>query len=144
MKKVIFETEGAVFQFDRKDVKRHLKFLEEEYGIDDVTRLLEFISTSSKTIIIPDTHPYFGYITLDLISKGEGSATCKICNQTYQSKALKSFTVGHGRSPFDAKLKKIGGIRNIFRKKQNLPGIGGVGYGCPLGHELIARITWRT
>jgi hypothetical protein len=144
MKKVIFETEDALFQFDRKDVKRHLKFLEAEYGIDDVTRLLEFISTSSKTIIIPDTHPYFGYITLDLISQGKGSVTCKPCNLTYQSKVLKSFTVGHGRSPFDARLEKIGGIRNLFRRKRNLPGMGGKGYKCPEGHELIARVTWRT
>jgi hypothetical protein len=37
MKKVIFETEEAVFQFDRKDVKRHLKFLEAEHGIEAVT-----------------------------------------------------------------------------------------------------------
>jgi len=122
MKKIIFETEGALFQFDRKDVKKHLKFLEAEHGLDDVTKLLEFISTSSKTIIIPEEHSYFGYVALDLISKGKGSSTCKTCNLTYQSKALKSITIGHGRSPFDAKLKKIGGIRNLFRRKRNLPG----------------------
>jgi hypothetical protein len=97
MKKVIFETEEAIFQFDPKDVKRHLKFLEAEHGIEEVTKLLEFISRTSNIIIIPKEYSYFGYMTLDLISNGEGSVTCKTCNQTYQSKALKSFTVGHGK-----------------------------------------------
>jgi hypothetical protein len=145
MKKVIFETEEAVFQFDRKDVKRHLKFLETEHGIEAVTKLLEFISTSKNSIVIPKEHSYFGYVTLDLISNGEGSVICKTCNQTYQSKALKSFTVGHGKSPFDVvKFKMKGGICDLFRRKQILPGTGGVGYECPESHGLIARVTWRT
>ena len=81
MKKVIFETEEAVFQFDRKHVKRHLKFLEAEHGLEEVTNLLEFISASNNTIIIPKEHSYFGYVTLDLISNGEGSVICKTCNR---------------------------------------------------------------
>ena len=94
MKKVIFEIQEAVFQFDRKEVKRHLKCLEAEHGLEEVTKLLKFISNSSNTIVIPKEQPYFGYVTLDLISNGEGSVICKTCNQTHLPKTLKSFRVG--------------------------------------------------
>ena len=121
MKKVIFETEEAIFQYDRKDLKRHLKFLEAEHGIEEITKLLAFISTSNNTIIIPKEHSNFGNVTLDLISNGEGSVICKTCNQTYQSKALKPFTVGHGRSPLDVEnFKMKGGIRNLLKVKDTM------------------------
>ena len=49
MKKVIFETEEAVFQFDRKDVKKHLKFLEAEHGLENThTRASQFKGLSAE------------------------------------------------------------------------------------------------
>ena len=107
---------------------------------------MKVISTASgETILIPNEHGYFGYVALDLIDAGKGSVTCKACNKIYKADELKPITVGHGRSPFDVNLKKKGGIKILFTKKQKMPAMfGGNGYQCPEGHELISMITWRT
>jgi len=107
---------------------------------------LKLISTdSAETILIPNEHGYFGYVALDLITAGYGSATCNPCCKTYTAIELKPITVGHGKSPFNVNLKKKGGLRNLFTRKQKMPAMfGGKGYQCPEGHELIAMITWRT
>ena len=146
MKTVNFQTDDdALFQFAKKDVEEHLKFLAAERNIDRLTKLLEFISSSKEeTIFIPEEHHYFGFVALDLISQGKGSVTCKPCNQTYPSQALNPITIGHGKSPFNLNFKKPGGLKSLFRMRQKLPGLfGGKGYVCPEGHELISMITWR-
>ncbi len=79
MNTVIFNTENAVFEFSRKDVKEHLINLTAENSADEAARLLELISTASgETILIPKEHDYFGYIALDLIDAGKVSITCKV------------------------------------------------------------------
>ena len=144
MSTVIFQTENAVFKFALKVVKKHLIVPELEYNHDEVFKLLDFICTDSdETILNPDDHDYFGFVVLDLISDGMGETTCRICEKNFDAGQLRKITVGHGRSPFDLKQNRKGGIR-LFGKRKNPSMFGGKGYECPAGHTLISMITWRT
>ena len=146
MRTVIFETENALFQFDRKDVEVHLGILATEYGVDEADTILKRIAIpSDKPILIEAEHEYFGHIVLDLIGAGKGSVTCEVCGRSYKPNLLKPITIGHGKSPFKINIQKKEGIKNLFIKKRKQPAMfGGKGYECPVGHELISMITWRT
>ena len=144
---VIYETETAIFQFDRTHVMEHLKKRVSERPIDDVIQLIDFItSTPGETIKIPDEYDYFGYVVLTLIEENKGSITCKTCNETYEPDQLKPTTVGHGASPFTTKLKRKGGMmKRLFGKREKRMGLfGGKSYECPKGHELISMLIWVT
>jgi hypothetical protein len=143
---VIFKTENAVFEFIRKDAKERLNILTTEHDAEEVTKLLELISTpGEKTILTAEEHDYFGYLAVDLIGSGKGSVKCKVCGKTYKANQLKQIAIGHGESPFVINTRKKGGIKSLFRVKQKQPAMfGGKGYECPEGHELISMITWRT
>jgi len=107
---------------------------------------LDLISADNiETIVIPDEPAYFSPIAQDLINSGKGSALCKTCNKTYLAGQLKSIKVGYGGSPFGIKIEQKGGIKRLFAKKRKPPTMcGGTGYECPLGHNLISVITWKT
>lgn len=143
METAIFKTKNAVFEFFRKDVMEHLSALITEHNDERFIELLGLIKTSGEeTILIPQEH---NHIALDLIEAGKGSITCKICGKIYKADKLKAITVGHGKSPFNVNLKKKGGLRNLFTRKQKMPAMfGGKGYRCSEGHDLISIITWRT
>ena len=124
MSTVFYQTENAAFEFSPKDIEDRIKLLTKEHDIEGSSKL---------------------YVLLDLIAAGKGSVTCKVCGKKYPATELKPVTVGHGKTPFDVNLKRKGGVRNLFRRKQKLPAMfGGKGYQCPQGHELLALITWRT
>ena len=145
MSKLIYETDEAIFEFDLPPAIDKLNHCATEYNVDEARELINFIAESSEdTITIPEKYEYFGYIILDLLDQKNGSIKCKICNKTYQSNQLKPTIVGHGKSPFSINYKKKGGIKKLFGKKQKIPGLGGSGYDCPKGHELLSIITWRT
>jgi hypothetical protein len=141
MNTVIYETDTAIFTFNRSDVIEEIKIANQT---EKLTKLLHLLTSSpSDLITIPKQNTDFAYIALDLIEKGKGSVTCKTCNKTYRPYQLKSTMAGHGTSPFN--LKEKGGIKMILKKGQRLPGLfGGRGFTCPKGHELISVITWRT
>ena len=143
---VIFNTLNAVFEFDQKEVKELIVRKKSEYDQDEVAKLLEIISDDSiETIVIPEEPVYFDYIALDLIDAGISSALCKTCNNTYLARQLNSIKVGCGQSPFEIKREKKGVIKRLFTKKRKLPTMsGGKGYDCPVGHNLISMITWKT
>jgi hypothetical protein len=144
MKTVIFYTENAVFKFTQKEVKERLIVPEAEYNSDEVSQLLELISTDSdQTILAIDDHHYFGYVALDLLGSGIGTVTCKICGKIYDAGQLKEFAVGHGKSPFDIKQQQKGGFSQ-FEKRKNPSMFGGKGFTCPEGHTLISVETWKT
>ena len=146
MAKVRYETDDTIFEFGLLKVMERLNYYAAEHKVDEAAQLLNFIAESSDdSINIPEKYDYFGYIALDLLSKGEGLVMCKTCNKTYQIDQLEPTTVGHGKSPLSVNIKKKGRIKKLFGKKQRLPGmIGGRGYECPEGHSLISMITWRT
>ncbi len=131
---VIYETETAIFQFDRTHVIEHLKQQISERPIDDVIKLIEFITaTHGRTIKIPEKYDYFGYVVLTLIEENKGSIACKTCNETYEPDQLKPTTVGHGTSPFTTNIKWKGGMmKGLFGKKETRMGLfGGKRYECP-------------
>ena len=144
MKTVIFNTENAVFEFAQKEVPGHLNAPESEYDSDEVSKLLNLISTDSdETILNSDAHSYFGFVALDFIGSGRGTATCKICGKIYKAGQLKEFAIGYGKSPFDINQEQKGGFSLISKRK--MPSLfGGKGYKCPEGHKLISMETWRT
>ena len=147
MATVIHETENAIFQFDLADAIKGLSSYVIQHRVNEANDLLDFLTSSpTDPVKIPQGRSeLFGYITLDLISQSKGSAYCKLCQKTYRANQLNPITIGHGKTPFSVKLKKKGGIRNPFSRKGKMPGMfGGKGYACPEGHELIARVTWRT
>ena len=144
MKTVIFDTENAVFKLNEREVRDNLIRRITEFGSDEVSKLLELVSTGSdETILNSDNHHYFGYVILDLISGGIGKVTCNICGETYEAGQLKQFAIGHGKSPIGINQKQKGGIR-LFGKKKNPSLFGGQGYKCPAGHTLISMETWKT
>jgi hypothetical protein len=139
---VIFKTENAVFEFSRKAVMENLRALITEHDDERFTELMELIKTSGEeTILIPDEHIY---IVLDLIAAEKGYINCKRCDKTYNNSQLKSFALGAGKSPLSLNID-IQHLPNLFRSRKRNPSMmGGSGYNCPAGHELIMLVTWRT
>ncbi len=146
MKTVIFNTVNAVFKFDQKEVQKFLICKGSEYDLDEVAKLLDLISVDKiEIIVIPEEPNYFDRIAVDLLDAGHGSALCKSCNKTYLAGQLKPIKVGYGGSPFGIKIEKKGVIKRLFAKKRKPPTMcGGKGYECPLDHNLISVITWKT
>ena len=63
MNTVIFKTENAVFQFDRKDAEARLEILTTESGVDEAEKILNRISISSdEPILIEVKGDYFGIL----------------------------------------------------------------------------------
>ena len=144
---VILKTSNAVFKFlTKREVKEIIVLKKSTYDTDEVKKLLNLISADSEeSIVIPEEPAYFEYIALDLIGTGIGSVFCKSCNKTYLARQLKSIKVGCGQSPFDIKREKKGVIERLFTKKRKPPSMwGGKGYECPVDHNLISVITWKT
>jgi hypothetical protein len=141
---LIYETETAIFSFERDDITQLLnRSKNRTQERDDLRNLIS--SSTDDPIKIPKECDYFSSIALDLVKEGKGSVFCKPCSKTYQPDQLKPITVGHGKTPFSVKIKMKGGIKYLFRKRPRLPGMfGGKGYACPEGHTLITLITWRT
>jgi len=125
-------------------VKERVICKHSEYDPDEISQLLELISTdSNETILNPDDHSYFGYVALDLIGSGIGTVTCQICGKSYDAGQLKEFAIGYGKSPFDIKQEQKGGF-SLFNKRRMPSLFGGKGYECPEGHKLISMETWKT
>ena len=144
MNTVIFQTENAVFTFNKKEMRDHLIGKKTEYAPNENAQLLELISTGSdETISNSDAHSYFGFVALDFIGSGRGTVTCKICEKIYDVDQLKEIAVGHGKSPFDTNQEQKGEF-SLFEKKKMSSMFGGKGYECPEGHKLISMETWKT
>ena len=128
MTNVIYETDTAIFEFNPNDVVKASKTANQT---KELNKLLHHLTSSpSDSITIPKAYNDFGYIALDLLTKGKGLVTCKTCNTTYRPDQLQPTIVGHGTSPFN--LKEKGGVKNVFIKGQRLPGLfGGHGFTCP-------------
>jgi len=147
MAKVIHETKNAIFQFELADVSKSLRDYARQEGVSEAKELLDFLTLSSTDPVrIPEERcEPFGYTALDLVSQRKGSAYCKVCRKTYRADQLQAITVGHGETPFSVTPKERRGMRNLFARKRKMPGMfGGKGHACPEGHELIARVTWKT
>lgn len=147
MSTVIFETESVLFSFYLGDVLSLLAFYSSEHQVEEATDLLEGLkSMSGDHRQIPSENRLFGYVTLDLLDKGKGSAFCKMCKQEYQAPELHPFTIGLGDNPLAVNLERKGGFfKRFLRGRSTRIGMsGGKGFKCPEGHELLALITWIT
>jgi hypothetical protein len=150
MNTVIFQTGNgdAIFEFDRKSVMDCLEHRKTLYEIKELDLLMDVIRSQPETATLSiEEHRYFGFIALDLINDGEGSALCKTCNKQYRSNQLNAFTVGPDETTFKVNTRKKGGFKSLFRKKPKPKPIGlsgGKGVKCPEGHELIFMISWIT
>ena len=146
MSTVIFKTEDAIFQFDRKSVMQCLEHRKTSYQINELDTLIDVLRNQpEQTILSLAEHKYFGDIAINMIDASEGSAFCINCGKQYRFNQLEAFTVGPDDATFKAATAKRGGFKNLFRKKPRLPGnYGGKGYKCCRGHTLIYMITWRT
>jgi hypothetical protein len=146
MRKVVFETDNAIFYFEQSDAIHHLKQFSEK-NVYEATELLRTISSSASEVINIELD-YFGYIVLNLLKEGKGSVFCKFCQKTYQPIQLQSIPVGFGKSPFEVNIKEEGGIvkriiKNLFRRRRQMMSMmGGEAYDCPEGHQLISMVTW--
>ena len=146
MNTVIFKTEEAIFQFDQKTVMECLEKRKISYKIQELDLLLDVISSQpDQNILSSAEHQYFGFIALELLSAGKGSAFCKNCGKRYCSNQLEGYTVGPGEASFKAIKGKIGGFKSLFRKKPKPIGLsGGKGVKCPEDHDLLIMIAWKT
>ena len=146
MSTVIFTSEEAIFQFNRKTVMECLKNRKTSYQINELDTLIDVLRNQpEQTILSLAEHQYFGHVAIDMIGASEGSAFCKNCGKHYRFNQLEAFTVGPDKHTFEVNTAKRGGFKSLFRKKPKLPGMyGGKGNRCPEGHELIFLISWRT
>jgi hypothetical protein len=113
MKEVTYETDNAIFSFTSTDVNQSIT--QSSNKTEHLNKLLHHLTSSPPGVIpIPKQTTDFAYIALDLIEKGKGSVTCKVCNKTYHPDQLKSTVAGHGTSPFN--LKEKGGIKKLLAK----------------------------
>jgi len=144
MPEVYFKTENAIFRFSYDDVVERLPYYESALGTAEATTLWDLLASSDHSIRILREQYRFAYFALDLIEKGKGVVYCKACKRYYEAKELKRVVVGHGESPFSVDVKGRGWLRKLFRKTQRLPLFGGKVYQCPVGHEVIGVVTWRT
>jgi hypothetical protein len=147
MSVVIFKTEEAIFEFDQKSVLERLEQRKISYKIQELDLLLDVISSQpEKAILSLEEHQHFGFIALELLVAGKGSAFCKNCGKRYRFHQLKAFTVGPDETTFKVNTGKKGGFKSLFprKPKPSFGMYGGKGFKCPEGHELIFMITWRT
>jgi hypothetical protein len=87
MDTAIFETDNAIFSFDLTDVLPLLVCYSSEHQIEEATDLMKKLgSMPSNLRKMPRHNGFFGYITLDLLGKGKGSAFCKSCRQNTHRK----------------------------------------------------------
>jgi hypothetical protein len=145
MPEIIYETDDAIFNFDMDSVIKHLKAATANNSLLNADSILDFInSQSGDSIEIPSDYDQFGYVILDLVDAGTGSAYCKICDKTYDANQLTPTVIGHGGTPFDAKIY-IRELKRITGKPIKCVGMqGGKGFNCPDNHQLIAMITWMS
>ena len=146
MNTVIFKTEDAKFQFNRKSVLKCLGLRKSSYDNQELDLLMDVIRSQPETATLSiEEHQYFGHVAIDLIDANEGSVVCKNCGKKYRSNQLEAFTVEPDEATFKAATAKKGGFKSLFRKKLKPIGLsGGKGVKCPEGHMLIFMITWRT
>ncbi len=145
MSAVIFQTEHAIFKFDRRDLTNQLNFLAIDNDSKEKTELLNLITTNrNEKILIPENHNWFEFIVPDLIDAGKGLVLCKTCDRNYDAIQLKIIEIGCGRSPVDIRREKKGVIKRLFTKKRKPPTMfGGWKIQCPEAHELTS-IIWKT
>ena len=118
MSTVIFKTEEAIFQFDRKSVMECLEQRKLTYKIQELDTLIQVLSRQpEKTILSSTEHQYFGFIVLNLICAGEGSVVCKNCGKQYRSNQLKAFTAGPDETAFKTSTEKKRVFKDLFLKK---------------------------
>jgi hypothetical protein len=146
MDTAIFETDNAIFSFALPDVLNLLSGYSSEHEVEEATELLKILGSMPGNLRkVPRHNEFFGYITLDLLSKGKGSVFCKACKTEYPSTELQSASIGFGKNPLAVNLKKEGGIiKRLFGKRIRMGMMGGERYLCPHNHELISMITWIT
>jgi len=146
MDTAIFETDNAIFSFDLTDVLPLLVCYSSKHQIEEATDLLKKLESMTGDLRkVPSENGFFGYIALDLLGKGKGSAFCKTCQVKYPARVLRSTSIGFGRNPLEVKFEREGRIiKRFFGKKQSMGMMGGESYLCPEGHELISVITWIT
>jgi len=95
MPSITYETENAVFYFDKTDTISRLNRYLSDHKIDEAVKTMNFVSNSpGDPIRIPDDYDHFGHIALDLIGKGKGLVQCRTRSKTYQSSQLKPFSIG--------------------------------------------------
>jgi hypothetical protein len=142
MPTVSYETEEGTFHFDQEEAVEALQSMDSPDEID-LIRFLE--SQTGDTVEIPQEKDSFSYAVLKLLDDGKGSVRCKICGKEYQSRALRSFSLGAEESPFKVKGRwKRSLLERVFRGTDRLPLFGGKGNKCRRGHTLISAVTWRT
>jgi len=144
MREVFFETDNAILKFYYDDVLERLPYYESTLGAAEATTLCELLTGPDHSIKVPKQQYRFAYFALYLIEQGKGVVYCKACKRYYEAKDLKRAVVGHGESPFSVNVKRRGLWKRLFRRKDRLPLLGGKGYQCPVGRELISAVTWRT
>ena len=140
---ITFDTENAVFQFDRKDAVKCLEKLAMEHGVDEAKSILRGIANSRDLQLLEVQNDYFACVAIELVGSGKGSVFCKVCGKKYLSKELEFVAIGFGTSPLNPKIRMKESMINLFRKSQVVRGMfGGKSYQCPEGHNLISVITW--
>ena len=167
MDKIMYKTENAIFEWIKPDVLERLQNHKTKFNSLEADMIAKYLSCGGGGCdhnIVPEEYDYFTIIALELLDKQKGSVSCKKCDETFESRKLKSITVGHGKTPFDENTRRekdrlrfraifgerwfrvaIENIKNPFRKKNsNPPMFGGKGFACPNDHELITLVTWRT
>jgi hypothetical protein len=143
MRTVRFETPEAVFQFTFEDV---VTVLHNRASGDEATELMDFLAVQPGDVIeIAQEKKSFLYAALALLSSNKGHVYCKTCAREYQTSELKSFQVGAGENPLKVKVGyRESLLKRILVRQKRMPLLGGKGYRCPKGHELVGLVTWRT
>ena len=147
MRKFVFDTDQAEFRFESQAVIQHLRLLSEEHGRPDLQFSIdELLTHEGEEIKVQDIPDWFGFVIIALLEKCEGQVFCKRCGQAYEPASLSQFPLGAGKSPFDvARALHINFIDSLFRRKRRMTSmLGGKGYRCPAGHQLIFMLTWIT
>ena len=146
MTTVIFKNEKAIFYFDLQDVSASLQEESLLGQNKEAVELAMFLEISAgETINIPKDKQFFKYVTLDLLRKGRGSAFCNRCKERYPAEDLQSHIIGSGESPLRVKIRRKAVILRLFSRNIRRTGMmGGKGFSCPEGHELISMVTWIT
>jgi hypothetical protein len=143
MKIVRFEMTDAVFQFTLEDV---VTVLNSRASEDDANELINFLAVITGEVIeIPQETKTFLFVALDLLASNKGNVFCKACAREYQASELTSFPVAAGENPLKVKVgHQESVLKRIFGRPRRMPLLGGKGYRCPEGHEVITAVTWRT
>jgi hypothetical protein len=144
-----YENDTTILKFDYRQTMESLQRRIRQYQVPEDINLLQFIQqTSDNDITINEHHSLvnrFSYLVFDLVSAGQGTASCKVCCRQYKATDLTvQYTSSLSRPIKRRKLKRFLKREFVMKGPVNIPGFSLKRLLCPENHVLLNVRSWMS